>query len=253
MQENVYAGNAMNRRATYMYGAQLDRGRRPARWAAGSADDLDRRRCRWSRPPSTSPTHGPAGTPSTGCGIEFQITPGTEAPAEMNSISRDYRALCMAENATHNLHNLLTLRGALVRDPQCLGAATSTRRSTLFAERDRRGVRLPPLADLGTRTDRRIPVAAAGPVRVPARPDAAAAQPGLHRSRDRRDVPAAARAGAAWHARGYYGSVSHNVKAVYQRYMGWFDGNPARLWQHPPEEAAGTVRRVPGGVDAIIG
>ena len=42
----------------------------------------------------------------------------------------------------------------------------------------------------------------------------------------------------AWHARGYYGSVSHNVKAIYQRYMGWFDGNPAHLWEHPPVESA---------------
>ena len=47
----------------------------------------------------------------------------------------------------------------------------------------------------------------------------------------------------AWHARGYYGSVSHNVKAIYQRYMGWYDGNPARLWQHPPAEPGEAVRR----------
>ena len=47
----------------------------------------------------------------------------------------------------------------------------------------------------------------------------------------------------AWHTRGYYGSVSHNVKAIYQRYMGWFDGNPAHLWQHPPVEAGHAVRR----------
>ena len=56
-------------------------------------------------------------TPSTGCEIEFQMAPGTEAPAEMHFYFPRFRALCMAENATHNLHNLLTLRGALVRDP----------------------------------------------------------------------------------------------------------------------------------------
>ena len=50
----------------------------------------------------------------------------------------------------------------------------------------------------------------------------------------------------AWHTHGYYGSVSHNVKAIYQRYMGWYDGNPARLWQHPPKAAAEAVRRVHG-------
>lgn len=49
----------------------------------------------------------------------------------------------------------------------------------------------------------------------------------------------------AWHARGYYGSLSHNVKAVYQRYLGWFDGNPAHLWQHPPGGAGQAVRGLP--------
>ena len=57
---------------------------------------------------------------------------------------------------------------------------------------------------------------------------------------------------AAWHARGYYGSVSHNVKAVYQRYMGWFDGNPASLWEHPPVEAATRYVDCMGGVDAVV-
>ena len=57
---------------------------------------------------------------------------------------------------------------------------------------------------------------------------------------------------AAWHARGYYGSVSHNVKAIYQRYMGWYDGNPAHLWQHPPVEAATRYVEFMGGADAVV-
>ena len=57
---------------------------------------------------------------------------------------------------------------------------------------------------------------------------------------------------AAWHARGYYGSVSHNVKAIYQRYMGWYDGNPAHLWQHPPVEAATRYVDFMGGADAVV-
>jgi alkyl sulfatase BDS1-like metallo-beta-lactamase superfamily hydrolase len=56
----------------------------------------------------------------------------------------------------------------------------------------------------------------------------------------------------AWHTHGYYGSVSHNVKAVYQRYMGWFDGNPARLWQHPPEAIAPRYVAAMGGVDRVV-
>ncbi|MGB6208277.1 alkyl sulfatase dimerization domain-containing protein, partial [Mycobacterium sp.] len=56
----------------------------------------------------------------------------------------------------------------------------------------------------------------------------------------------------AWHTRGYYGSVSHNVKAIYQRYMGWFDGNPARLWPHPPEALANRYVDAMGGIDRVV-
>jgi alkyl sulfatase BDS1-like metallo-beta-lactamase superfamily hydrolase len=57
---------------------------------------------------------------------------------------------------------------------------------------------------------------------------------------------------AAWHTRGYYGSVSHNVKAVYQRYMGWFDGNPGRLWAHPPEAIGPRYVEAMGGLDRVV-
>ena len=56
----------------------------------------------------------------------------------------------------------------------------------------------------------------------------------------------------AWHARGYYGSVSHNVKAVYQRYLGWFDGNPARLWPHPPQALATRYVAAMGGAERVL-
>ena len=57
---------------------------------------------------------------------------------------------------------------------------------------------------------------------------------------------------AAWSTHGYYGSVSHNVKAIYQRYMGWYDGNPARLWQHTPVEAGTRYVDFMGGADAVV-
>jgi alkyl sulfatase BDS1-like metallo-beta-lactamase superfamily hydrolase len=55
-----------------------------------------------------------------------------------------------------------------------------------------------------------------------------------------------------WHTHGYYGTISHNVKAIYQRYMGWYDGNPARLWQHPPEESAKRHVKAMGGADKAL-
>lgn len=114
--ENVYAGTAMGRRAGYMYGAALERGPK-GMVGAGLGQ-------------TTSTGHvgiivptlyiSETGEPHTidGVEIEFQMAPGTEAPSEMHFYFPKYRALCMAENATHTLHNLLTLRGALVRDPR---------------------------------------------------------------------------------------------------------------------------------------
>ena len=93
--------------------------------------------------PETGETHT-----IDGVEIEFQMAPGTEAPAEMHFYFPKFRALCMAENATHNLHNLLTLRGALVRDPHGWSGYLTEAIDTLRRSHRRR-VRLPPLADLG--------------------------------------------------------------------------------------------------------
>ena len=162
-----------------------------------------------------------------------------------------HRALCMAENATHNLHNLLTLRGALVRDPR-VWARYLNEAIELFARGHRRGVRLPPLADLGHASVVAVPVRAARPVRLSARSDASAAEQRATRAGDRRgliQLPPALE--QAWHARGYYGSVSHNVKAIYQRYMGWFDGNPARCGRIRRQAAAKRYVDVIGGQHAV--
>lgn len=110
VEENVYAGTAMARRAGYMYGAALDRG---PRGQVGA-------RLGQTTPTGEIglivPTHDITETGQIhtvdGVEIEFQMAPGTEAPVEMHFYFPRYRALCMAENATHTLHNLLTLRGA---------------------------------------------------------------------------------------------------------------------------------------------
>ena len=158
----------------------------------------------------------------------------------------------MAENATHNLHNVLTLRGALVRDPH-VWASYLDEAIELFGERSRRRVRPAPLAALGPRADRRLPRQAARPLRLHPRPDAAAAQQGARRRARSPSSSSCRRASRSeWHCRGYYGSLSHNVKAVYQRYLGWFDGNPAHLWPHPPEAAATRYVELAGGADALL-
>ena len=113
----------------------------------------------------------------------------------MNFLFPDHRALCMAENATHNLHNVLTLRGALVRDPRVWSSYLDEAHRAVRGRR-RRPLRAASLAALGTRAHRRLPRQAARPLRLHPRPGAAAAEQGARRQRDRRGLRAAAEPGA---------------------------------------------------------
>lgn len=249
VQENVYAGTAMARRAGYMYGASLDRG------PQGQVG------CGLGQVGSTGevalivPTVDIKATGEThtvdGVEIEFQMAPGTEAPAEMHFYFPQLRALCMAENATHNLHNLLTLRGALVRDPHgWAGYLTeaidryANRADVVFASHhwptwgqdnivEYLSVQRDLYAYLHDQTLRQLNQGYTG----------------IEIAETFQMPPALEK---AWHTHGYYGSVSHNVKAVYQRYMGWFDGNPGRLWQHPPEASAPRYVAAMGGIDRVV-
>ncbi|WP_136707637.1 alkyl sulfatase dimerization domain-containing protein [Agromyces sp. H66] len=247
--ENVYAGTAMARRAGYMYGAALDRGPKGA-VGAGLGQSTST-----GHPGIVVPTLEIRNTGEThtvdGVEIEFQMAPGTEAPAEMHFLFPGYRALCMAENATHNLHNLLTLRGALVRDPH-VWSKYLTEAIDRFADRtdvvfashhwptwgadeigEFLGLQRDLYAYLHDQTLRML-------------------NQGMTGAEIAEEIQLPPALEGAWHARGYYGSVSHNVKAIYQRYLGWFDGNPARLWPHPPKPLAERYVAAIGGIDRVV-
>jgi alkyl sulfatase BDS1-like metallo-beta-lactamase superfamily hydrolase len=247
--ENVYAGTAMTRRAGYMYGAALDRGPR-GQVGAGLGQTTSTGTMSVIAPTDSIIATGEERV-IDGIRVEFQLTPGTEAPAEMNILFPDHRALCMAENATHVLHNILTIRGALVRDPRVWARYLTEsidrygeRLDVVFAShhwptwgRERAIRYLSEQRDLYAylhdQTLRLLNQGFNGAEIAEAM-----------------EMPPALE--AAWHARGYYGSVSHNVKAIYQRYMGWYDGNPARLWQHTPDEQAKRYVAAMGGIDAVV-
>ena len=247
--ENVYAGVAMNRRAAYMYGANLAKS--PAGQVSTGLGIATSAGSVGLVAPTTDITRTGQEETIDGVRIIFQLTPGTEAPAEMNFYFPAHRALCMAENATHNLHNLLTLRGALVRDPrvwaryldeaiELFGTDTDVAFAShhwptwgtgniirfLSQQRDL-------YAYLHDQTLRMLNNGATGPEIA-------------------EDIQLPPTLEAAWHTHGYYGSVSHNVKAIYQRYMGWFDGSPTSLWQHPPQAAATRYVEVIGGQQAVL-
>jgi alkyl sulfatase BDS1-like metallo-beta-lactamase superfamily hydrolase len=247
--ENVYAGTAMSRRAAYMYGAGLSAG------PFGQVGTGLNQAVATGTLALIIPTIDITTTGETlnidGVDFEFQMAPGAEAPAEMHFYLPQFRALCMAENASHNLHNLLTLRGALVRDPR-LWSQYLTHAIELFGDRtdvefgshhwptwgqdeitEFLSLQRDLYAYLHDQTLHLLNQGLTGPeiaekmVLPPALED-------------------------AWHAHGYYGSVNHNVKAIYQRYMGFFDGNPSRLWPHPPEESAKRYVEAMGGLEAVL-
>lgn len=249
--ENVYAGTAMARRAGYMYGAALPRGPQ-GQVGAGLGQTTSTGLVSLIKPTVDITETGQALTVD-GVRIVFQLAPGTEAPAEMHFLFPDRRALCMAENATHTLHNLLTLRGAVVRDPHAW-ARYLTEAIELFAGQvdvvfashhwptwgadnvvEFLSLQRDLYAYLHDQTVRMINKGLTG-IEI-AELMQAQMPPELQK---------------AWHTHGYYGSVSHNVKAIYQRYMGWYDGNPARLWQHPPQEAASRYVDFMGGADVVV-
>jgi len=247
--ENVYAGGAMIRRATYMYGPLLDKG--PAGHVGAGLGQGTSTGTITLIPPTIEITHTGQELTVDGIRMVFQMTPGTEAPAEMNFLFPDHRALCMAENATHNLHNVLTLRGALVRDPHVWASYLdealvlfSGQADVVFAQHhwprwgaERIDDFLAKQRDLyGYIHDQTLRLLNKGFV--------------ASEIAEQLELPASLE--QEWHCRGYYGSLNHNVKAVYQRYLGWFDGNPAHLWPHPPEAAAARYVELAGGAAALL-
>jgi alkyl sulfatase BDS1-like metallo-beta-lactamase superfamily hydrolase len=247
--ENVLAGGAMARRASYMFAPALERGPR-GQIDAGIGKTTSTGSITLI-PPTHEAKHTGQETEIDGVPIVFQLVPDSEAPAEMNFFFKDLGVLCVAENAVHCMHNVLTPRGAPVRDSlawsKYLGEAIElfgARADVMFAQhhwprwgkerviehlaRHRDMYRY--LHDQTLRLANRglTPTEIAAEVRLP---------PSLEQT---------------WSCRGYYGTVSHNVRAVYQRYLGFFDGNPAHLDPHPPAEAAWRYVELAGGIDELL-
>ncbi|MGW8887481.1 alkyl/aryl-sulfatase [Streptomyces sp. NPDC055749] len=262
--ENIFAGPAMLRRAVYMYGRSLPAG--PEGLVGfGIAQSLSTGTVGLIAPTQDITETGQEVvvdgvrlvfqlTPDTvvdGVRLVFQLTPDTEAPAELNFYLPDHKVLLIAENVNHTLHNLLTLRGAQVRDAHAW-AAYITESIQLFHEAEvligshnwptwgqEQVTRIlteqrDAYAYLHDQTVRLMNQGLTGP----------------EIAEEIQTFPG--ELGKAWSVRGYYGSISHNVKAVYQRYMGWYDGNPSHLWQHPPVEQAKRYVAAIGGADATV-
>lgn len=247
--ENVYAGTAMGRRAGYQYGAALPRNEQGA-VGAGLGQTTSTGTVTLIAPTIDITTTGQELTVD-GVRIVFQMAPGTEAPSEMHFYFPDFKALCMAENATHTLHNILTLRGAVVRDAHAWSSYL-TEAIDLFGDKtdvafashhwptwgqeevvEYLAIQRDLYSYLHDQTLRML-------------------NKGLTGTEIAEEFQMPPALEAAWHTHGYYGSVSHNVKAIYQRYMGWYTGNPSQLWQHTPTESAKRYVDFMGGADEVV-
>ncbi|HEY6130733.1 MAG TPA: alkyl sulfatase dimerization domain-containing protein, partial [Halioglobus sp.] len=246
--ENVIAGTTMGRRAMYMYGSQLEHS------ARGHVDSALGKSPAPGSPGIVAPTRTITTTGESlridGVDFIFQNAPGSEAPAELTFYLPQHKAFCGAEVVTHTMHNLYTLRGAQVRDArkwsqyidEAIGLFPDA--EVLFAshnwpiwgnaaiidylKKQRDGYKYIHDQTLRLASQGYTPREIAEELRMPA---------SLRES---------------FPNRGYYGTLKHNAKAVYQRYFGWYDGNPANLDPLPPAEAATHYVKMMGGADAIL-
>ncbi|WP_395298421.1 alkyl/aryl-sulfatase [Kitasatospora hibisci] len=246
--ENVYAGTAMTRRAVYMYGSDLPKG--PAGQIGCGLGATTSTGTISLVAPTLDITRTGQRETVDGVEIVFQLTPGTEAPAEMNFLFPQRRALCLAENATHTLHNILTLRGAAVRDPR-IWAHYLSEAEDLFADRADVAFASHHWPTWGREAIGGFLAAQRDVYTYLHDQTLRMLNQGLTGAEIAEEITLPPALERTWSTRGYYGSVSHNVKAIYQRYMGWFDGNPAHLWEHPPVELARRFTADYGGIAAI--
>ena len=247
--ENIIAGAAMARRAHYQFGPLLPKGARQ-QVDAGLGKTLSEGSITLIAPTDLI-TKDIEKRTIDGVEIVFQLAPGTEAPAEFHLYFPQLKALDMAENATHNLHNLLPLRGAEVRDALAWSRAVGEALDLFGGEAQ---------VLLG---QHHWPVWGGDQLRA-----FLAQQRDLYKYvhdqtvrlmnhgytaaeiAERIELPASL--AGQWHARGYYGSLRHNVKAVVQKYLGWYDANPANLDPLPPVEAGRKTIEYMGGMEAAV-
>ncbi len=232
--ENVYCGNAMGRRAMYQYGTLLKPGERgKLAMGIGLGQSV-------GNTGLIAPTYEITSDETItidGLEIQFQLTPGTEAPAEMNAYFPKYRALWLAENCTGTMHNLYTLRGAQVRDASAW-AHYILEAEQRFADETDVVFQSHNWPHWDTENIKTYMENTAAVYKYINDQTLHYINLGYTASEISRALKLPARLNRVWYTRQYYGTLSHNIKAVYQRYMGWYDANPVNLNPLTPEETA---------------
>lgn len=247
--ENVIGGVAMGRRSQFQFGQTLPKG------PDGQVDAGLGKTLPLGRPSLIAPTLTIEAEHEVhvidGVEIEFQLTPETEAPSEMHFFFPGEGALNLAENATHNLHNLCPLRGAQVRDALAWSKYLHLALQR-YGERSEVVLAQHHWPTWGNAQVRQFLSEQRDLYRVLHDQTVRLMSHGLKPAEIAEGLKLPEGLSKRWHARGYYGTVSHNVKAVYQRYLSWYDAHPANLNKLPPVPGAKKYLEYMGGIEAVL-
>jgi len=247
--ENIIAGPAMLRRAQYQFGPFLAKGPR-GQVDCGLGKSMAAGAVALLRPTDLIMETGDKRV-IDGVEFEFQMAPNSEAPAEMHFYVERYKVLNLAENCTHNFHNLLPFRGADVRDAlawsKYLGEALKMwgGKAEAMCGQHHWPVWGRERIDTMIRQQRDLyKFAHDQTIRL--------MNHGLTAAEIAEAIKLPQSLEGAWHGRGYYGHIRHNVKAIYQKYLGWYDANPVNLDPLPPVESGKKYVEYMGGSGASL-
>lgn len=247
--ENIFAGNAMSRRASYMYGNVLPPDPK-GQVGAGLGTTTSAGTVTLIPPTDLIKETGERHV-IDGLTYEFLLAPGSEAPAEMLWFIEEKKAISAAEDVTHTLHNTYSLRGAKIRDPlswsKYINQALSMwgdKAEVIFAQHHWPTWGNENVVELMQQQRDLYRFINDETLRM--------ANQGLTMVEIAEQFKLPESLANFWANRGYYGSINHNVKATYVLYLGWFDGNPATLHELPPVEASKNYVEFMGGADAVL-
>jgi len=247
--ENLMAGNQMSRRASYMYGNVVDKSATGSlgsglgtTTAAGTFTIYDA---------NVVVKDSPQKEVVDGVEMVFLYTPGAEAPSELMFYIPSLKAMCQAEEINHTLHNLYTLRGAKVRSG-LLWSKYIHETIERFGDDVQVSFGSHHWPTWGNDDIIDLWSAQRDVFRYIHDQTLRLANHGYNGIEIAEMITLPDSLQTVWANRGYYGTVSHNVRAQYQLYFGWFDGNPANLHALPPTDAAKKYVEYMGGAEAIL-
>ena len=239
----------MARRASYQYGSLLEKGAQGAlalgigmSQSNGTVEFLS---------PNTDITHTGQELEIDGVTMVFQLTPGTEAPAEMNTWFPQKQALWLAENCTGTLHNLYTLRGAQVRDGNAW-AEYIMESLALYGQQAQVVFQAHNWPHWGNENIQEYMTNTAAVYKFINDQTLLYINQGYTEAEIANMIQLPEAMEKVWYTRQYYGTVSHNAKAVYAKYMGWYDANPVHLLELTPTEEAKKLVQYLGDTDRVL-